>query len=114
LSHGKDVEREAEMSGRDIYSQQRQAVVGAPVIGIGLGFLLAAWSCKVVGMTAQGCELVDSTKWAALVVLRWIMLLADHQGVPAYLYDNAGLLQHLPKIAASLWPLLCALVHQAW
>jgi len=100
------------MRGRNIYSQKRQAVVGAPVIGIGLGFLLAAWSCKVVGMTAQGCELMDSTKWAALVVLRWIMLLTDWHVVPAYLYDNAGLLQHLPRLVASIGPLLCVLVRQ--
>jgi hypothetical protein len=92
------------MGGRDIYSQKGQAVVGAPVIGIGLGFLLATWSCNVV-------ELVDSTQWAALVLLRCIML-ADHLGVPVYLYDNGGLLQYLPTVFASIGPLLGVLVRQ--
>jgi hypothetical protein len=103
------VVQEAEMTGRNIF-QQRQAIIGVPVIA--MGFLVVSWSGKVVGMAAQACELADSTQWAALVVLRWIMLLADCHRASAYLYDNAGLLQYLPKTAGSLWSLLWVLARQ--
>jgi hypothetical protein len=103
--------QEAEMAGRNIYSQKGQAIVEVSMIGIAL--LLASGSCKVAGMAREACELADSTHSAVLLVLRCILLLADCRGTLAYLYDNAGLLQHLPKTLASLWPLLWALVRQA-
>jgi hypothetical protein len=99
------------MSGLYSYSRRRKLIVGVATLGMATSF--CELFCNVDGMRAPGCELVVNTKWAALVVFRWMLLLADYCGVPTYLYDNAGLLRYLPKAVASLWPLLSILVRHA-
>jgi hypothetical protein len=95
------------MNGRDLFLQKGQAMVEVLLTGIALQ--LASWSGKFFGMAAQACELTRSTQWAAWVVLRWMLLLANCHGASVYLYDSAGLLHQLPRIVASLWRLLWAL-----
>jgi hypothetical protein len=99
------------MSGLDNYSRKRKLIVGVAMLGMATSFCELCWD--VDGVAAQGCQLVVIAKWTALLVLHCIVLLADYCGVPTYLYDNAGLLQYLPKAVASLWPLLSVLVRQA-
>ena len=99
------------MSELYTYSEKCKSIAGVAALGVATSF--CQLFCEIDGITAQGCQLVDSTKWAAFVVLRWIVQLAACRGVPTYLYDNAGLLQCLPKAVASLWPLLSVLVRQA-
>ena len=99
------------MSGLYNYSEKCKSIVGAAVLGVAILFF--ELFCNVDAVAAQGCQLVVSAKWAGLVVLRCIVLLADCRGTPTYLHDNAGLLQYLAKAVASLWPLLSVLVRQA-
>ena len=79
-----------------------------PFVGVAImEFVLATLFCKLDGATAQGCNLLDKTAWAALEVLRPVIVLADWQAVLVYLCEGLRLLQHLLQIGASIWPLLC-------
>ena len=98
------------MKAQYIYSRNGKTMVGVAIVG----FVLAALFCKLDGAAAQRCNLLDKTAWAALEVLRSVILLADWQAVLAYLCADSRFLQHLLQIVASIWPLLGVIAGLAW
>src|SRR5438477_578888 len=63
------------MKAQYIYSRNGKTMVGVAIVG----FVLAALFCKLDGAAAQRCNLLDKTAWAALEVLRSVIMLADWQ-----------------------------------
>ncbi len=89
------------MAGQYIYSRRRKPIVGVAIVGFGL-----ATFCKLGGAATQGCNLPSNTAWAALEVLRSVIMLASWHAASAYLCEDSGPLEHLVQIVASIWPLL--------
>ncbi len=80
-----------------------------PILRVAIaGFVLATGFCKLGGVAAQGCNLLDKNAWVALEVLRPVILSA-WQSVPACLCEDSRVLQHFLRIVASIWPLLCVI-----
>ena len=81
---------------------------GKPIIDVAIaGPVLATLSYKL-DMTAQGCSLLGKAAWAALDVLR-PLILAAWQSLPACLCEDSRFLQHVLQLVARIWPLLCVL-----
>jgi hypothetical protein len=79
-----------------------------PIIDVAIaGPVLATLSYKL-DMTAQGCSLLGKAAWAALDVLR-PLILAAWQSLPAFPCEDSSFLRHVLQIVASIWPLLCVL-----
>jgi len=97
------------MKAQYIYSRNGKTMVGVAIVG----FVLAALFCKLDGAAAQRCNLLEKTAWAALEVLRSVIMLADWQAVSAYLCEDSRFLQHLLQIGVSIWPLLFAMASSA-
>jgi hypothetical protein len=97
------------MKGPYYESRKRKAVVGVALFA----YALAPLFCKLDGVAALACNLLDQSAWAALSALRPAILLIGGQAVSAHLYETSRLLQGLLGILASLWPLLCVLARQA-
>jgi hypothetical protein len=84
-----------------------------PLIGVAsVGFTLATF-CKLGGAAVPACSLPGNIAWAALALLRSVILLANWPGVATYLFEDSRLFQHLLLIVGSLWPLLCAVASLA-
>ena len=86
-----------------------KSVLGVATAGLAFGSLF----CKLDGAVALGCQLLDNIAWAAVEVVRPIVMLAAWQGVPSYLFENARVCQHLVQIGASVWPMFRVLTGQA-
>ena len=79
-----------------------------PIIDVAIaGPVLATLSCKLDVM-AQACSLLGKAAWAALDVLR-PLILAAWQSLPACLCQDSRFLQHVLQIVACTRPLLCIL-----
>jgi len=89
------------MAGQHIYSPKRKPIAGVSIVGFGL-----ATFCQLGGAATQGCNLLSSTAWAALEVLRSVIVLAGWHAVWAYLWQHSMLLQCLLQILAHVWPLI--------
>ena len=96
------------MAGQCIYSRKREPIVGVGTIGFGL-----ATFCQLGGAATQGCNLLSITAWAALEVLRWVIVSASWHAVSACLCQDSTLLQYLLQIVAYIWPLLSVLARWA-
>ena len=73
-----------------------------------VGLALAALLYKLDG-AGQGCSILNGASWLVLEILQPV-LGAGWQSVQMYLFDNAGVLTHLPKIVASICSALCFMV----
>lgn len=93
------------MPGSFHHSRRRKAILGAAFAA----YALAPLFCKLEGVTAQACSVLDKSAWMALAALRPIIQLAGAPEGPAYLFENAGLLHCAGKIMAGLWPLFWVL-----
>jgi hypothetical protein len=93
------------MTEQHIYSRKCKPTVGVGIVGFGL-----ATFCQLGGAATQGCNLLSSTAWAALEVLRSVIVLASWHAMSAYLCEDSGALQHLLRLVASIWPLFCVVV----
>jgi hypothetical protein len=96
--------REAVMSGQYADFRNSRAIVGVAVVNIVLAILIYEFS----GAAGQGYSLLASTAWAALDLLRSVLVVAHWAAASAYLYDGPRLLQHLVEISASVVPLVVA------
>src|SRR6267378_884038 len=68
-----------------------------PIVRVAIaGFVLATGFCKLGGVAAQGCNLLDKNAWVALEVLRPVILSA-WQSVPACLCEDSRVLRTLDK-----------------
>jgi hypothetical protein len=97
------------MKGLHTEFRNCKSIRGVAIAGLAFG----STPCKLNGTAALGCQLLGNIGWAALEALRPVLLLAAWQGVPAYLYEDAGFLGHLLQIGATLWPLVRVLTGQA-
>jgi len=105
MAPAKNAAQEANMPGSFHYSRKRKAIIGAALTG----YALAPLFCKLEGIMAQACNVLDKSAWIALAALRPVILLAGSPPESAYLLENAGLLHCAEKILAGLWPLFCLL-----
>jgi hypothetical protein len=87
------------MKGQYKYFRNSKPIVEVAIVG----FVLAT-----LDVLAQGCSLFDRAAWVALEVLRPVILVA-WQSAPACLCEDSRFLQYVLQIAASIWPLLCAI-----
>jgi hypothetical protein len=87
------------MKGQYKYFRNSKPIVEVAIVG----FVLAT-----LDVLAQGCSLFDRAAWVALEVLRPVILVA-WQSAPACLCGDSRFLQYVLQIAASIWPLLCAI-----
>jgi hypothetical protein len=97
--------REAVMSGQYTDFRNSRAIVGVAAANIVLATLIYEFG----GTAAQGCGLLTSIAWAALELVRSVLLLSHWAAASAYLYDGSRLVQHLVEMGASVVPLACAL-----
>jgi hypothetical protein len=96
------------MKGQYTYSRNCKPLIGVASVGFSL-----ATFCELGGAAVPGCSLPGNIAWAALALLRSVILLANWQGVATYLFEDSGPLRHLVLLAGSLWPLLCAMANLA-
>jgi hypothetical protein len=78
-----------------------------PIVGVGRGGLALATFCKAGEAAVPACGLLVDTAWAALALLRSVIVVANWHAVATYLSEDSRLLQHLLQAVASAWPLLC-------
>jgi hypothetical protein len=69
-------------------------------------FVFATLSYKLDGAAAEGCSLAGRAAWVALDVLR-PAIFAGWRAISTYLCEDSTVLQHLPRMVASIWQLLC-------
>jgi hypothetical protein len=92
------------MTRQCTYSGNPKPIQEAAIVG----FLLTTLSCKLEGVAALACALLDKTAWAATEVVR-SAILAGWPSVVGYLCEDSRFMQHLLQVLASIWPLLCAI-----
>jgi len=92
------------MNGQPTYTLNFKRIAGVAIVG----FALAISFYKLDGAAARGWCLLGESQWVALEVLRPLAF-AVWQSIRAFVCEDLGCLQHLLKIVASVWPLLCAL-----
>ena len=76
-------------------------------VAVMVGFAAAALFYTLDGEIARCCNILHAAGWVVLEVLRPVVVAGWHS-VAAYLPENAGCLENLPEIGASVAPLLCA------
>jgi len=87
------------------YSQKLKRTAVAAIVGLAL----AALFYKLGGGASHGCELLDQAEWVMLQILHPVVAVGWHSAA-GYLVENSRVLQHLPQIVASAWPMLCSVV----
>jgi hypothetical protein len=92
------------MNGQHKYARNWEQIVATAIVGVALAVLLGDLS----GAPELACNVHYETAWVAVEVLRHVVE-ACWQLVPTYLYDNSGCYEHLFRIVASIWPLLCVI-----
>jgi hypothetical protein len=94
--------REAAMERRNTYWGTVKRVAAVLIVG----FAVAALFYKLDGEIGQGCGLLHAAGWLVLQVLRPLVV-GGLASVQAYVPDNAGCLQDLPQMVASLASVVC-------